>query len=202
MTPADNPLKRDPVMARLMKLFGPIPLRPRRLPPFHSLTQAIIFQQLSGTAAGTILKRFRAIFGKRGFPSPEAVLKISPAKLRSAGLSRPKVKYILGLARHARDGRIPSLKECGGMTDAELIERLTAVKGVGHWTVEMMLLFNLGRPDVLPAHDLGVRKGFQRAYGKRSLPEPEQLARFGVSWAPHRSTAARYLWRAADMPVG
>jgi len=96
------------------------------------------------------------------------------------------------------DGAVPSLVECDRLTDAQLVERLTRIKGVGQWTVEMLLIFNLGRPDVLPVHDLGVRRGFQVAYRKRKLPEPEQLARYGMRWAPYRSTAAWYLWRAAD----
>jgi DNA-3-methyladenine glycosylase II len=195
-------LRTDPVIARLIDRVGPPKLRPRRLPPFQSLTHAIIHQQLSGHAAGTILGRFLALFGADGFPSPAAVLEASPEQLRSAGLSRPKAGYVLGLARKAVDGHIPTLDECDRMTDAGIMERLTSIKGVGRWTAEMLLIFNLGRPDVLPVHDLGVRKGFQFAYGKRKLPEPEQLARYGVRWAPHRTTAAWYLWRAADFLDG
>ena len=189
-------------MARLIDRVGPPKLRPRRLPPFQSLTHAIIHQQLSGQAAGTILGRFLALFGDDGFPAPAAVLKASPERLRSAGLSRPKASYVLGLAQKAVDGYVPTLDECDRMTDAEIMERLTSIKGVGRWTAEMLLIFNLGRPDVLPVHDLGVRKGFQFAYGKRKLPEPEQLARYGVRWAPHRTAAAWYLWRAADFLDG
>ena len=185
-------------MAGLIARVGPIQLRPRRLPPYQALIQAVIHQQLSGQAAGTILARFRALFRQDGFPSPEAVLGLSAEQLRGAGLSRSKVSYLLDIARRAADSRIPSLEECDRMTDVELVERLTEIKGVGRWTVEMLLIFNLGRPDVLPIHDLGVRKGFQLAYGKRQLPEPEQLGRFGVRWAPYRTAAAWYLWRAAD----
>jgi len=191
-------LRTDPAMAGLIDRIGPVKLRPRRFPPFQSLTHAIIHQQLSGQAAGTILGRFRALFGEDGFPNPEAVLKASPERLRGAGLSRPKASYILGIAQKAVDGHIPTLDECDRMTDAEIMERLTSIKGVGRWTAEMLLIFNLGRPDVLPVDDLGVRKGFQYAYGKRKLPEPEQLARYGLQWSPHRTTAAWYLWRAAD----
>jgi DNA-3-methyladenine glycosylase II len=185
-------------MAGLIDRIGPVKLRPRRLPPFESLVHAIIHQQLSGPAAGTILGRFWALFGNDGFPTPEAVLKASPEQLRSAGLSRPKASYVLGIAQKAVDGHIPTLDECDRMTDAEITERLTSIKGVGRWTAEMLLIFNLGRPDVLPVDDLGVRKGFQCAYGKRKLPEPEQLARYGLRWSPHRTAAAWYLWRAAD----
>jgi DNA-3-methyladenine glycosylase II len=189
-------------MAGLMDRIGPPRLRPRRLPPFQSLVHAIIHQQLSGKAAGTILKRFLELFGGDGFPAPEAVLNVPPGKLRNAGLSRPKAGYVLGLAQKAMDGLVPSLKECDGLSDVEILERLTRIKGVGRWTAEMLLVFNLGRPDVLPVHDLGVRKGFQFAYHKRRLPEPESLARHGLRWAPYRTTAAWYLWRAADFLDG
>jgi DNA-3-methyladenine glycosylase II len=189
-------------MAALIDRVGPVKLRPRRLPPFQSLTHAVIHQQLSGQAAGTILRRFRALFGDDGFPAPEAVLKASPERLRGAGLSRPKASYILGIAQKAADGYIPTLDDCDRMTDAEIVERLISIKGVGRWTAEMLLIFNLGRADVLPVHDLGVRKGFQHAYRKRKLPDPEQVARYGVRWAPHRTTAAWYLWRAADFLDG
>ena len=174
-------------MAGLIDRIGPPKLRPRRLAPFQSLVHSIIHQQLSGQAAGTILGRFQALFGDDGFPAPEAVLEASPERLRSAGLSKPKANHILGIAQKAVDGHIPTLDECDRMTDDELLSRLTEVKGVGRWTVEMLLIFNLGRPDVLPVHDLGVRKGFQFTYRKRKLPQPEQLARFGaaVGTVPH-----------------
>ncbi|MGO8678655.1 MAG: DNA-3-methyladenine glycosylase family protein [Limisphaerales bacterium] len=195
-------LRADPVMTRLIERVGPVKLSPRRLQPFESLVHAIIHQQLSGKAAGTILGRFRALFGGDGFPAPAAVLEQSPERLRSAGLSRPKAGYLLGVARKAVDGHIPTLDDCDMMTDAEILERLTSIKGVGRWTAEMLLIFNLGRPDVLPVHDLGIRKGFQFAYAKRKLPAPEQLARYGARWAPHRTAAAWYLWRAADFLNG
>ncbi len=185
-------------MAGLVDRVGPMQLRPRRLPPFQALTHAIIYQQLSGNVARAIHDRFTALFGDGVFPSPQAVLGASPELLRSAGLSRPKANYILGLARNAVDGLVPTLAQCDDMTDELLLEQLTQVKGIGRWTVEMLLIFNLGRPDVLPIHDLGIRKGFQAAYRKRALPKPEQLARFGKRWAPYRTTAAWYLWRAAD----
>ncbi len=189
-------------MAGLIERVGPAKLLPRRLPPFESLVHALIHQQLHAKAAGTILARFHALFGNNGFPTPADVLKASPDRLRSAGLSGPKASYIVGIARHAVDGLIPTLAQCDEMTDAQLLERFTAIKGVGRWTAEMLLIFNLCRPDVLPVHDLGVRKGFQVAYRKRKLPEPEQLERFGLRWAPYRTTAAWYLWRAADFLDG
>ena len=131
-------------------------------------------------------------------PPPAQVVKTSVESLRGAGLSRGKAAYIHGLAQYAVDGKLPSLKQCDRMTDAELLETLTAIKGVRRWTAEMLLIFNLGRPDVLPVHDLGVRRGYQIAYRKRQMPAPEALDRFGVRWSPHRSVAAWYLWRAAD----
>ncbi|HXP61834.1 MAG TPA: DNA-3-methyladenine glycosylase [Dongiaceae bacterium] len=195
-------LRTDPAMAVLIDRIGPVKLRPRRLPPFQSLAHAIIHQQLNGKAAGTILTRFLALFGSDDFPAPEAVLKASPERLRSAGLSRPKAGYVLGIAQRAADGHIPTLDECDRLTDAEIVERLISIKGVGRWTAKMLLIFNLGRPDVLPVHDLGVRKGFQFAYAKRKLPDPDQLALYGVRWAPYRTAAAWYLWRAADFLDG
>ena len=195
-------LKSDPVMVALIDRAGPIKLSPRRLSPFESLTRAIIHQQLSGHAATTILGRFCALFSGDGFPIPVSVLKTSPERLRSAGLSRAKASYICDIAQRTVDGLIPSLDECDQMTDAEIITKLTEIKGVGRWTAEMLLIFNLGRPDVLPIHDLGVRKGFQSAYRKRKLPEPEQLSRYGLRWAPYRTAAAWYLWRAADFLNG
>jgi DNA-3-methyladenine glycosylase II len=191
-------LRTDPVMAELIEKFGPIPLRPRRQPTFQSLTRAIVFQQLSGKAAETILGRFIGLFGDLPFPEPEHVLAMTVDQLRAAGLSRPKAAYILGLAEHAAAGALPTLEACKTMTDAEILGALTSIKGIGRWTAEMLLIFNLGRADILPIHDLGVRRGFQRAYRKRSMPLPEQLDQFGLRWSPHRTTAARYLWRAAD----
>jgi DNA-3-methyladenine glycosylase II len=183
-------------MAKLIQKIGPIHLRARRVPVFQSLVQAIIYQQLSGKAADTILNRFLGLIGD-GFPSPAQVLAITPEQLRSAGLSKPKAKYVRGVAGRAVDGGLPSLADCDHLTDAEIVEKLTELNGVGRWTVEMFLIFNLARPDVLPVHDLGVRRGFQIAY-KRKMPEPEQLERFGQMWKPHRTLAARYLWRAVD----
>lgn len=191
-------LRSDPVMSILIEKVGLIQLRPRRLSPFQSLTQAIIHQQLSGKAAGTILERFKALFPNEEFPSPTEVAKTSVDRLRVAGLSRPKAAYIIDLAQRCNAGLIPSVTDCATLPDEEIIGHLTQIKGIGRWTVEMFLIFNLGRPDVLPVHDLGVRRGFQVAYRKRVMPTPEQLAKHGGKWAPHRTHAARYLWRAAD----
>jgi DNA-3-methyladenine glycosylase II len=191
-------LAQDPVMARLMAQVGPIKLEARRVPVFQSLVQAIIYQQLSGKAADTILGRFIARFGDAPFPTPEQVVEASPEQLRSAGLSRPKIKYVQGIAAQAVAGRLPSLDECDALANSEIIARLTELKGVGRWTAEMFLIFNLARPDVLPVHDLGVRRGYQIAYGKQKMPEPEALEKFGQRWQPYRTFAALYLWQAVD----
>jgi 3-methyladenine DNA glycosylase/8-oxoguanine DNA glycosylase len=188
----------DPVLEKLVVKIGPVGLKATRLPVFQSLVQAIIYQQLNGKAADTILGRFGALFGDGPFPFAAQVLSKQPEQLRSAGLSKPKANYIRGIAEKAAFGSLPTLEECDKLTDAEILQRLTEMKGVGRWTVEMFLIFNLGRLDVLPIHDLGVRRGFQIAYGKRKMPEPEQLERSGEKWRPYRTVAARYLWRAVD----
>ena len=191
-------MNSDPVMSALIERVGLIRLRPRRLPPFQSLAHAIIHQQLNATAAGTILERFKMLFPDDEFPTPGQVAKSSVDRLRTAGLSRPKAAYIIDLAKRCNAGLIPGVSDCDALDDEEIIATLTEIKGIGRWTVEMFLIFNLGRPDVLPVHDLGVRRGFQIAYKKRNMPTPEQLAKHGIRWAPHRTLAARYLWRAAD----
>jgi DNA-3-methyladenine glycosylase II len=194
-------LSSDPVLSVLIEKIGAIRLRPRRLSPFQSLTQAIIHQQLSGKAAGAILERFKRLFPDDAFPTPGQIAKSSVDQLRTAGLSRPKAAYIIDLAKRCDAGLIPSLDDCESLQDEEIIGKLTEIKGIGRWTVEMFLIFNLGRPDVLPVHDLGIRRGFQIAHRKRNMPTPEQLARHGARWAPHRTHAARYLWCAADAVV-
>jgi DNA-3-methyladenine glycosylase II len=199
--PAITHLRADPVMAALIEKIGPLRLCPRRLSPFQSLTHAIIHQQLNSVAAGAILARFKRLFPDDEFPAPGHVAKTSVDHLRSAGLSRPKAAYIIDLASRSHAGLIPNLGDCDSLKDEEIIATLTEIKGIGRWTVEMFLIFNLGRPDVLPVHDLGVRRGFQFACRKRLLPAPEQLARYGLRWSPHRTLAARYLWRAADSTV-
>lgn len=188
----------DPVMAEIIKRMGPVDLKPRRLSPFQSLVHSIIHQQLSGKAAATILERFIALFNSTGFPKPEDVLLLDIDRLRGAGLSKQKVNFILGIASQSLNGGLPSLKECDSLSDEEIVKRLTALVGVGRWTAHMLLMFNLGRLDILPTDDLGVRKGFQIAYRKRKLPDPIQLERFGRKWTPYRTVAACYLWRTVD----
>lgn len=197
-TDAISHLRKDPVMARLIKRHGPIELKPRRASTFQSLTQAIIHQQLSGKAAGTILGRFTALYPGKRFPTAADVLATPPERLREAGLSRAKATYIQDIARRVKDRTVPGLKACDCLSDEELILRLTEVKGVGRWTAEMLLIFNLGREDVLPVDDLGVRRGLQLALGRDELPVAAELAEHGRRWGPYRSYAALYFWRAVD----
>ncbi|PYM96354.1 MAG: DNA-3-methyladenine glycosylase 2 family protein [Candidatus Rokuibacteriota bacterium] len=191
-------LGRDPVMRRLIRRHGPYRRAPLSWSPYEALTRAIAHQQLNGRAAETILARFVGLFGNGRFPSPAAVAATSPARLRSAGFSRGKVRAIKDIARHAIAGTVPTRRAAARLSDEEIIERLTPIYGVGRWTVEMLLIFTLGRPDVLPVDDFGVREGYRVAYGRRVRPSPTALHAYGERWKPHRSTAAWYLWRAAN----
>jgi DNA-3-methyladenine glycosylase II len=189
----------DPIMRRLIRAHGPCGLAPSvRRSPFESLARAIAHQQLNGTAANTILGRFIKLFPGRRFPRPEDLANVDDDALRAAGFSRAKVAALRDLAAKALDGTVPSTRVITKLADAEIIARLTAVRGVGQWTVEMLLIFQLGRNDVLPVDDFGVRNGFRHAYGLPEMPAPKELLAFGERWRPHRTTAAWYLWRAAD----
>jgi len=185
-------------MRRLIRRHGPCGLAPLRRSPYEALTRAIAHQQLNGRAAETILTRFVALFANGRFPSPAAVAAARPATLRRAGFSRGKVRAIKDIARHALQGAVPTRRAARHLDDQVLIERLTQIHGVGQWTVEMLLIFTLGRPDVLPVDDFGVREGYRVAYGRRARPTPEALRAFGERWKPYRSVAAWYLWRAAS----
>jgi DNA-3-methyladenine glycosylase II len=193
-----NLAKIDPVMARLINRIGPIDLEPRRLPPFQSLIHAIIHQQLNGKVARVIFDRFVSLFGNGNFPTPKQVKDIGFENMQKVGLSRSKAIYIKGLSEMALTGTVPSIEECDQLSDEEIKDHLTKIKGIGPWTVEMLLIFNFGRPDILPIHDLGVRKGVRIAYKKGELPTPEQVDRFGKKWKPYRTMATLYLWRAVD----
>src|SRR5437660_5625595 len=168
--------------------------------PFDGLGESIAYQQLSGKAAATIWKRVRAIFPKRKFLDPKLVLEMPDERLRAAGLSRSKVTALKDLAAKTIEGTVPTGRALAKMTDDEITERLIQVRGIGRWTAEMLLLFDLGRPDVWPVHDYGVRKGFAKIFGKRKLPTPKQLLKLGEKWRPYRSVAAWYFWRALDAP--
>jgi DNA-3-methyladenine glycosylase II len=193
-------LARDPVMRRLIKRHGPCGLEPRRWSPYEALTRAIAHQQLNGRAAQTILARFVALFGNGRFPRPAEVMAARPARLRRAGFSRAKVRAIKDIARHALAGTVPTRRAAARLEDEAIVERLLPIRGVGRWTVEMLLIFTLGRPDILPVDDFGVREGYRRAYGKRARPTPKALRVLGERWKPYRSMAAWYLWRAAGEP--
>ena len=189
----------DPLMGALIARVGQFSMRPE---PTHSLfqvlTRSIVYQQLTGKAASTILGRVVRLFAPKRFPTPRDLLEISPELLRSAGLSTAKTAALKDLAARALDGTVPPLSRVRLMPDEEIVDHLTIVRGIGRWTVEMLLIFKLGRPDVLPVGDLGVRKGFALALGKRKLPEPMALSRRAERWRPYRSVASWYLWRALD----
>ncbi len=188
-----------PLMRGLIRKHGPCGLIPRAdRTPFVSLVSAVAHQQLNGTAAQTILRRFRALFGGR-FPSPERLADVTDDALRSAGFSWAKIAALRDIAAKSLDGTVPGTRKIKTMADEEIIERLTQVRGVGRWTAEMLLIFKLGRPDVLPVDDFGVRAGFRNVRGLAELPKPKELLEYGQRWRPHATTAAWYLWRAADV---
>ena len=167
---------------------------------FESLAQSIVYQQLSGKAAETIFGRFRALYDGERFPEAGRVLATPHRKLRKVGLSEATAKAMKDLAAHVERGEIPTIRELRAMEPEQIVERLTVVRGIGRWTVEMLLLFRIGHPDVLPVHDLGIRKGLARIQRRRELPEPEAVRRRGERWRPFRSVASWYLWRAAELP--
>jgi DNA-3-methyladenine glycosylase II len=197
----------DPKLGALIDRAGPFTLRLDSSPsPFVSLVESILYQQLHGKAAATIHRRVREYF--HGDPAPQPLLDTPDEILRAAGVSGNKIRALKDLAAHTLDGTVPTHAAIRRMTDAEIIERLTEVRGVGPWTVEMLLIFRLGRPDVLPVTDYGVRKGFAltfqrlpktRPLAAEDLPKPEVLLKRGKRWAPFRSVASWYLWRACDL---
>jgi 3-methyladenine DNA glycosylase/8-oxoguanine DNA glycosylase len=191
--------KADPTLARIIERVGPCALELKKTSTmFAMLTEAIVYQQLHAKAAATIHGRVCALFPRaHQGPTAQHILRVSDAKLLGAGLSRAKFLALRDLAKRTAAGEIPSLAEARDMDDETLVERLTAVRGIGRWTVEMLLIFRLARPDVLPVDDFGIRKGFAVAWRKRKPPAPKELARYGERWAPYRTAASWYLWRAA-----
>ena len=197
----------DAKLGALIERVGAFTLRLDPSPsPFESLLESILYQQLHGKAAATIHARFRAYFG--GDPTPQLLLDTSDEPLRAAGLSGNKIKAFRDLAARTLDGTVPTHAAIRKMTDEAIVERLTEVRGIGPWTVEMLLIFRLGRPDVLPVTDYGVRKGFAltfqrvpktRPLASEDLPKPEAVLRRGERWSPYRSVASWYLWRACDL---
>jgi len=192
--------RKDPVLKGIMKKASALRLEPdTKRSIFEALVRAIAHQQLHGRAARQILSRFLALFPEtKKFPKPAMVLRIPAKKLRAVGFSRAKVKAIRDIAARAAKGKIPTKKETTQMSDEEVIAALLPLRGVGRWTAEMILIFTLGRTDVLPVDDFGIREGFRIAYKKRTQPKPKALAAYGARWAPWRSIASLYLWRVAD----
>jgi len=200
-TPEDHLSATDPKMAALIaRSLRYNVKRGGSVRPFDALAESIAYQQLSGKAAATIWKRVRALYPRRRYLDPHLVLKTPNEKFRAAGLSRNKVAALKDLAAKTIDGTVPSARALAKMSDEEIIEQLITVRGIGRWTVEMLLLFDLGRPDVWPVHDYGVQKGFAKTFGRRKLPKPKQLMKLGEKFRPHRSVAAWYFWRAPDVP--
>jgi DNA-3-methyladenine glycosylase II len=195
--------KVDPNLANLIRAVGRCEMEFNAThTPFHALARAIAHQQLNGTAAESIFGRFVALYPASGVEAlleAELVLETPDEKLRAVGLSFAKIASIKDLARKTLDGVVPPYEILHTLADDEIIERLTQVRGIGRWTVEMLLMFRLGRPDVLPIDDFGVRNGFRLAYGLRGMPTPRALAEYGARWAPYRSVVAWYLWRAVDL---
>ena len=193
-------LRRDPVLKAVIRQVGACTLKPARRQPYEALVRAIAHQQVHGRAAEAILGRFLACCScPPGFPPPEAVLALTPEAMRACGLSGNKVLAIRDIAEKAAAGVVPTRAAARRLTDAELIERLVALRGVGRWTVEMLLIFTLGRLDVLPVDDFGVREGYRMALKLEAQPKPKELAAVGAAWAPFRSVAAWYLWRNVDL---
>ena len=202
----------DRQLARIIAQSGPCRMQQETTQSiFAALMESIIYQQLNGKVAATICGRVKALFPENtkrirtrrglvdGFPTPEQILAATEEKLRSAGLSRGKMLAIRDLAEKTLDGTVPTVKQAHRMSDEELIERIDTVRGIGRWTVEMLLIFRLGRPDVLPVDDYGVRKGFARMRKMAELPKPKELMAYGERWKPYRSVASWSLWRAAEM---
>jgi DNA-3-methyladenine glycosylase II len=198
----------DAKLGALIDRCGPFTLKLGHAgSPFTSLLESILYQQLHGKAAATIHRRVLAIYGTDE-PTPQALLSTPDEMLRAAGASGNKVKALKDLAARAIDGTVPTHKAILKMPDAEILERLTSVRGIGPWTVEMLLIFRLGRPDILPVTDYGVRKGFaltfqrvpkSRALAAADLPKPEVMLRRAKRWVPYRSVASWYMWRACDL---
>ena len=189
----------DPEWAALIGRVGPCGLKPdRSAQPFEALVRAIAHQQVHGRAAEAILGRMLALFPDATFPAPEAIAALDDAAMRACGFSGSKTAAIRDIARGAAAGIVPTRAAAARMSDARLIERLVSLRGVGRWTVEMLLIFTLGRPDILPVDDFGVREGYRKLKGLAVQPTPKALAVLGLPWAPHRSTAAWYLWRACE----
>ena len=193
--------RADPVLARVIEAVGPFTLEPRD-GSFRSLARAIFFQQLAGPAARAIMNRVLAALGtdeERSF-TPKQLLAATDDQLRAAGLSRQKTAYLRDLAEKFASGQLHE-DEFASLDDEDVIGRVSSVKGIGRWTAEMFLIFTLGRPDVLPVDDLGVRRGFQQTYGLEGLPKPEEMQRIAAPWRPYRSVGTWYMWRSLGVAL-
>ncbi len=188
----------DPVMGGVIAAAPRCTLAPRPFRPYEALLSSIAHQQLTGRAAQTIVDRVKARLGGGRWPSPERVQRARLPSLRACGLSRAKALAFKDVAAKTLDGTVPAARALRAMDDEAIIARLTAVRGIGRWSVEMLLMFQLGRLDVLPVDDYGVRKGFTRAYGHAALVSPRALRDWGERWRPHRTVASWYLWRVLD----
>lgn len=188
----------DPAMAALIRRVGRCGYAQDKQEPYEALVRAIAHQQLHGAAARTILGRFMALYPDSVFPTPEQVLSASDAEMRNCGFSAGKTASIRDIALKRLDGVVPSRRAAARLTNEQLIERLMVIRGVGRWTVEMMLMFTLGRVDILPVDDFGVREGYRKLHNLDAQPRPRELAAIGEMWSPWRSVAAWYLWRAAE----
>jgi 3-methyladenine DNA glycosylase/8-oxoguanine DNA glycosylase len=189
----------DELLARAMDAVGPFTLKPRPVKSiFEALLRSIVYQQLHGSAAAAIHARVIAQLKAHGGTTPEALAKAPDAGLRGAGLSANKLLAARDLAQKCLEGKVPTLREAHRLDDAELVARLTEVRGIGPWTVHMLLIFYLGRPDVLPTGDFAIRAAFRRLYKKRRDPTPETMIRHARRWQPYRSVASWYLWRSLD----
>ncbi len=191
--------KVEPKFAKLIRRVGPPGLTvERKRGLYEALIRAIAHQQLHGKAAEAILARFVALYPDGAFPAPDRVLDTHGDTLRGCGFSAAKLTAILDICAKTMDGTVPTRKQATGLSDAALIERLTTIRGVGRWTVEMLLIFTLGRPDVLPVDDFGVREGYRVLFELDAQPKPKALAELALPWAPHRSMATWYLYRAVE----
>lgn len=190
---------RDRRLARLIDRSRPVRLELAHTQSlFHALAESIVYQQLSGKAAATIFGRVRAIYAPKKFPTPAELADTPPERLRAAGLSTAKAAAMIDLARRTACRELPTLAQIRRLSDDEVVERLTVVRGIGPWTVHMLMIFRLGRPDVLPVADYGVRKGFAQTYRMKDLPTTDELTAHAERWRPYRSLASWFMWRALD----
>jgi DNA-3-methyladenine glycosylase II len=190
---------RDEQLAALIAELNPFEIDiAEAQTPYEALLESIAYQSISGKAAATIFARVKVLGTNGKAPTPEEMLRIRKSTLRKAGLSGAKISAMKDLAQKTIRGVVPTLEQAQAMSDEELVERLVSVRGIGAWTVEMFLIFRLGRPDVLPIHDLGVKKGWSVAYGKKHMPRPAELLSFGERWRPYRTVASWYMWRAFE----